>query len=662
MMDRLASSRRVLAVETLEERSTPAQFANPWSDPTHLTLSFVPDGTSALGARSAAQSVLSRALPQGAWQSAILRAVQTWSAVANIDVGLVADGGQKFGVAGPAQGDDRFGDIRVGGIAMGGDALAAAIPPDPAVVGSLSGDIFFNTRARFTFDKLYRVALHEVGHALGLAPSTDPMSVMFNILNQNPTLSPSDISAIQELYGGRVADPHEGSNGNNSIDRATQVDVPSGYNGHTPLAVFGDISLRGDVDVYEVRNSGDYRGPITFRLQTLGVSLLAARIVVMNEAGQVLGSATGSGLRGGVLSVTLPSSISGEKYFVRVLSAPGAFADVGRYALGVVFNQLAQPPATPLSVALRGPYDALDADDVEQLFIDPEGAYYNDDGGTDDDAADAGRLNPVAGFPENSLYRITASLASAADADFYTIRAPQTAGGVAVLTATVRAVGPNGSTPRIQLFKLLDEVTGQLEPVSSTILANGGGTFAVQAVGVADNTDYVLRIGDAAGPGNYALDASFLTRAAVLKPLTNGSLSSGASLGSTLFVGRSQAFGLSLTANGPVGANIAFSIVNASGRTIFSLVAPAGDTMTASTILLPPGKYTLRATAQGQAGLVEFGVNGSVITDPIGPRPVNSATAAQYLDPVLTGTYQYPTSPTPTQTTDPYLFLPWFTI
>ena len=141
---------------------------------------------------------------------------------------------------------------------MGADVLAATVPPDPFIVGSLAGDLFINTRSTFTFNALYRVALHEVGHALGLAPSNDPASVMFNTFNQNLTLSSSDVAAIRALYGSRPADPNEGSNGNDSIDRATRVREPGSYDGHTPLVAYGDITTRGDADVFEVRNQSNY--------------------------------------------------------------------------------------------------------------------------------------------------------------------------------------------------------------------------------------------------------------------------------------------------------------------------------------------------------------------------------------------------------------------
>ncbi len=46
-----------------------------------------------------------------------------------------------------------------------------------------------------------QVALHEIGHALGLAHSTDPNAVMYPVASPtNPTLDASDIAGIQALY------------------------------------------------------------------------------------------------------------------------------------------------------------------------------------------------------------------------------------------------------------------------------------------------------------------------------------------------------------------------------------------------------------------------------------------------------------------------------
>jgi hypothetical protein len=60
-----------------------------------------------------------------------------------------------------------------------------------------SGLTYFGTNAQ-----LYQVALHEIGHALGLADNSDPNSVMYPFSEaSNRTLDATDIGAIQMLYG-----------------------------------------------------------------------------------------------------------------------------------------------------------------------------------------------------------------------------------------------------------------------------------------------------------------------------------------------------------------------------------------------------------------------------------------------------------------------------
>src|SRR3954454_14909996 len=105
-----ATLRRRFEFEPLEDRAVPATFGVPWSDPGHLTLSFVPDGTPIAGHASSLFRTLGAVAPPSAWQGEILRAFQTWAVNANVNIGLVADGGQALGVAGASQHDPRFGD------------------------------------------------------------------------------------------------------------------------------------------------------------------------------------------------------------------------------------------------------------------------------------------------------------------------------------------------------------------------------------------------------------------------------------------------------------------------------------------------------------------------------------------------------------------------
>ncbi len=196
--------KRKLTLEPLEDRTTPALFGSPWPDPQHLTLSFVPDGTPIAGSGSNLFQSLNAVKPAAQWQNEMLRAIQTWESVANINVTVVPDGGQPFGTSGNLQGDSHFGDIRIGAEPMASSSLALAIPPDPTYSGTWAGDIILNSN--YTFDgsstDLYSTMLHEFGHALGLPENFDPSSVMSvnspTLLSQ---LSPGDVAAIQSLYG-----------------------------------------------------------------------------------------------------------------------------------------------------------------------------------------------------------------------------------------------------------------------------------------------------------------------------------------------------------------------------------------------------------------------------------------------------------------------------
>src|SRR5437763_15831692 len=106
-----------LTVERLEDRLAPATtFGVAWPDPGHLTLSFVPDNTPAVGQRGLSElySTLGSQSSTPAWQTAILRAFQTWADYTNINIGLIGDSGLPLGTNGSPQSDPRFGDFRIG--------------------------------------------------------------------------------------------------------------------------------------------------------------------------------------------------------------------------------------------------------------------------------------------------------------------------------------------------------------------------------------------------------------------------------------------------------------------------------------------------------------------------------------------------------------------
>jgi hypothetical protein len=628
----------------LEDRTVPATVNVPWPDSTHLTLSFAPDGTAIAGHQSDLFSAMNANLPRATWQREILRAAQTWAAAANVSVGVVSDGGQPFGTPGLNQGDSRFGDIRVGGQPMAAGALAVSVPHDPFLSGTWSGDVLFNTAIQFKGNSglLYSVALHEFGHVFGLEDNTDPASAMYNNAGQIHTgLSAGDVAAVQSLYGARAPDANEGSGGNDTPAKATHL---SAGDGTIPAVAFSDVTTVGDVDYFAVQPPSGYQGGMTVRVQSTGVGLLAPKVTVTDSAGNVFESEAPANPVGATLTVVVKQADPTRTYFVRVEGATADVFGVGRYGLAVTFPARSTVPAATLDLVLRGPYDGLSPSDLAQLLRNPGQAVVNDDGGADDTEVNATRLAPTRGGNTLAHYGIVASLATAADVDFYRFSADVRAGAANVLTASVAAVDANGTVPRLQLFDR------DLQPVPSQVLTNGNGTFTVQATGLTPQGNYYLRVAAdpaAAHPaGNYTLSLDLGGRVAVLNGFTRGEVPvrKGPADVRTLYVARPQLFQFLLAAEwvGPASAAaVQMTITDLAGTVLYSLTARVGDVASGPAVLLTPGEYRVRFTAVGGTGLT-FTLRGGALTDPIGPALSDPTLAPRYLDPASPSRFLYP--------------------
>jgi hypothetical protein len=155
-------------------------------------------------------NVFTAAMPAGSFAE-LTAASGTWAAAADVHFNLVADGGGAFDAAGPA---GLNGNIRVGGCAaLAPGVLAHGYYPPPNGV-SASGDVHFNTAFAWVtagpapgppFD-VQTVALHELGHALGLehVPGDPwvPADIMFPMYTGvKRALSAQDIFFMTAIYG-----------------------------------------------------------------------------------------------------------------------------------------------------------------------------------------------------------------------------------------------------------------------------------------------------------------------------------------------------------------------------------------------------------------------------------------------------------------------------
>ena len=647
--------KRKMSCEKLEERWTPAQFGIPWVDSTHLTMSFVPDGTQIETETSQLQAALDAQMPRATWQQTILKASQDWAAVANVNIGLRSDSGQKLGITGATQGDSRFGDIRVAGIPLGDDALAVSIPPSNASTGTYAGDIFINTRTQFTPSKLYAAVMHEMGHVLGLDHSTDPNSVLFPTIHEPAALTAGDIASLRALYGVRSIDVNEGTKGNNTIRDATRLafsQSSSGYDGSTPMIGFGDVGSATDVDYFDVRTLLGYSGPMTFRVQTTGISMLAPRVSLIDVNGRVLQTKVGVNTNGTVVTIKIPSSVSDGRYYLRIDAAPTSTYKVGRYGVAVTFDGLQGPLGITIDQVLRGSYETLKAEAVDQLFKDPTVSLFENDLHADDAIAGAIVLRQGPGQPSERDLDAVGTLSDVTDVDMYSIRAPRSTATITnwVLTVSLRGVGRNGTIPDLQV---LDK---DALPLPARVIVNGNGQFSVQLQNVPSREAYFLRVTNRAPSisGNYNLHVNFGNVPAELNPLPAGALTAANRFTSefAFYVARSQLFSFLLeTANSTTP--VTMIIRDLSGNIVYRQVSGPGLPTSGISKLLLPGEYRISFRSTAAAN---FRLLGARITDPIGVVYNSPVYVPQYVANPTVPTYIFPYAPTPTPT--PYGFTP----
>jgi hypothetical protein len=594
-----------LRVEQLEDRVTP--FGIPWPNGLGLTLSFVPDGTLVSGTPSSLSQLLAPT-PQAAWEVEALRAFQTWAVNANVNIGLVADTGLPLGTSGLPQGDLRFGDIRVAArpLALSGDSnLAGAVGFDYS--GSTwNGDVILNSQYQFGIGgagqyDLFSVLLHEAGHALGLGDNTsDPQSVMQDSYAGRTTLSASDIAALQALYGVRQPDAYDGNSGNNTLASAFDMSKGSGT-----MSLTADITTAGETDCYKFTtpSAGTSMNGLTVRVRTAGVSLLAAKATVYDAFGNVIGTAAASDPLSGDLAITVPGAAPSTTYYVKVEGATGDVFGIGSYNLVLDYHYAGQ------SSGGSGP-----------TFVD-----------NGNHTLPHSMALKAAGLISHFSYQ--ASISNSTEVDWYRF-VPNSQTSYQTMTVRVSGLQYQGLQPIVSVY----DANGQ--PVGGNVVSNGGGVFTVQVPNAQMGVMYYAQVAaldpfSTHNTGNYSLGIDCNTIAPIqFNAMATGTLTAAAPLSfRTLTVSSTHLMQFTLAAalNGSLAAGVRMTIFDATGHSVFTQVAFAGQPLSTGTVLLGAGSYTVAFNAATKDGsplpALTYALGRRDLSDPIDAYPITDPNA-----------------------------------
>ena len=340
-------------LEGLEDRLLLyATSGDAWTYGSRITYSFVPDGTSIGGTPSSLFSTLNADYPTATWELAFQKAAAVWEAVAGINLAQVSDDGEAIGASGDQQDDPNVGDIRIGMMPEAAGELAFTFMPPPANGGTDAGDIFFNSTLNWGaggFD-LETVALHEIGHALGMAHSAVTTAVMYaNYNGIKQSLTADDISGIDSIYGAVPA------NTSTNDTSATATDVTSQINGSDQV-VLGGLSLvtQTEVSWFKVTVPANTNGTLTVTMQAANISSLSPKITVYYDNYgllQGLAAASDPNSYGGTATVEITGVAPGEVFYFKLNAASGGTTAIGAYGLGINLSgntEVVVPPPNTL--------------------------------------------------------------------------------------------------------------------------------------------------------------------------------------------------------------------------------------------------------------------------------------------------------------------------
>jgi hypothetical protein len=322
-----------------------------WAHLERVTYSFAPDGTSIGGQPSAWYSTMqNRGIAETTWKDQFRRAAASWQLYTNINLVEVPDDGSAFSVSGNQQGDSRFGDIRIGATELDASALSLTFLPPPDNGGTLAGDIVMNSTSVWSINGTYdvmTVAVHELGHALGLGHSALTSAVMYTTYTGiKQAMTTDDISGIQAVYGTRPADAFEGSSNNNAYTRASTLNNLIDSRKQVRISSL-DIGAATDYDWYRVTIPAGASSTMTVSVQSTGLSSLRPRVSVLNSSLVTLANYAAPSGYGTTATVSVSGVVPGQTYYIRAMAAVSGPAGNGGYGLLVNLGSQSISPISP---------------------------------------------------------------------------------------------------------------------------------------------------------------------------------------------------------------------------------------------------------------------------------------------------------------------------
>jgi hypothetical protein len=310
-----------------------------WADPSHITYSIPADGIFWDHGINNLNATFDAKFGAGVWERIFARALATWQSVANIDISQVADGNEDFDSLGRAQGDPRFGDIRLGGYAYNVSTTILAQTFFPPPNGSTAaGDFEANTSINFNIGSeydLYSVALHEMGHALGLDHALNPSNVMYaHYQGVRTGLSDGDIAGIQAIYGPRTPDSYQAQG--LGLSFSSSIDLSAGLARNPNVEITG-VSLPriGSSEYYSFVVPANASQSLQITAVAANISMLSPKLSLYDGSGNLVARASNPSAWSDNITVTASNVVPGQRYYVVASGATGDYFDVGGYQLRV---------------------------------------------------------------------------------------------------------------------------------------------------------------------------------------------------------------------------------------------------------------------------------------------------------------------------------------